>query len=122
MTYQKSASQMPPAYWDCPGWCPEERAAKETPCRQCPAEAQEREMLRELEHTLDERVGPRWRDWGLEGLMRHVYETAHISEGDPSGWTVTAAKMVGIYKGQQARIQRIDDWNRRQAQKGRANG
>ena len=79
-------------------------------------------MERELEYSLDERVGPEWKRWGTENLLSHVYETAYIAEGDQSEWTVTTAKMVGIYKSQQNRIQRIEDWNRRQSQKGRANG
>lgn len=124
MTYQKASADLPPAYYDCPGWCPENRESRETPCGQCPVEAQEREMLGELEATLDERLGERWKEWSIDSLLAHVYKVSYLADKPDDMWTATTARLVGIYKGQQNRLERIDDYNRRQAvkQKNSRNG
>ena len=107
----------PPAYWDCPKWCPEQKERRSKPCEACPGEAQERDMERELESTLEERLGDAWRPWGIPGLLRTVYEVGSLVETDDSEWTVTTARLVGIYRSEQSRQRRVDDYNRRQAQR-----
>lgn len=79
-------------------------------------------MEEELQKLLDERVGEGWRRWGVQGLLRHVYEVAYLAEGDQDTWTTTTARLVGIYKSEQNRIRRVEDWNREQARKRRADG
>lgn len=81
-------------------------------------------MERELEAALDERVGPEWKKWGRDVLMETVYKVSYLAaEGaDESSWTVTTTRLANIYKSQQNRIERIDDYNRRQAMKQRRDG
>lgn len=79
-------------------------------------------MGEELESVLEERLGEKRRQWGVEGLLKTVYETAYLSETDDSSWTVTTARLVNIYKSEQARQRRVEDFNRRQAQRQRAAG
>jgi hypothetical protein len=74
-------------------------------------------MRSEIEQTLDERVGDHWKRWGIDNLLRHVYETGYLLEANPETFTVMTAKLVNIYKGQQNRIRRIEDYNREQASK-----
>lgn len=95
---------------------------KETHCNQCPAKAQEQEMEQELEKLLDERVGEHWKKWGRENLLDHVYRVSWLSESPSDEWTTTTARLVGIFKGQQNRVERTAEYNRRQAAKERRNG
>jgi hypothetical protein len=79
-------------------------------------------MDADLESTLDERLGDRWREWGKDSLLEHVYKVSYLADTPEDSWTVTTAKLVQIYKGQQNRLERIDDYNRRQAALQRKNG
>lgn len=117
IAYQNASLDLPPSYYDCPSWCPEKREKCEDFCNQCPVKAQEDEMKSELEESLDERVGEHWRKWGIDNLLKHVYEVSYLAEGNPDNWTVTTARLVNIYKGQQNRIKRIEDYNREQSRK-----
>lgn len=120
MTYQRLSDETPPAYWDCPKWCPEQKERRESPCEACPTADQDREMKRELEQNLTERLGDAWRPWGVDGLLRTVYEIGYLAETDDSEWTVTTARLVNIYRSEQSRQRRVDDYNRRQAQRQRS--
>lgn len=122
MTYQKASADLPPAYWDCPGWCPERKQRLQDTCPQCPVGAQEREMEEELEAALDERVGDAWREWGRDNLLEHVYKVSYLADAPDDSWTATTARLVQIFKGQQSRLERIDEYNRRQAALQRKNG
>jgi hypothetical protein len=74
-------------------------------------------MREEMEQTLSERVGEVWKKWGIDNLLRQVYEIGYLAEGSDSEFTTTTHRLVTIYKGQQARIRRIEDYNRDQASK-----
>ena len=117
LAYQSAAQDLPPSYYDCPVWCPEKKERCEDFCEQCPVKERDDEMRQEMEQTLDERVGEPWKRWGIENLLKQVYEIGYLSEDDVSTFTTTTNRLVTIYKGQQARIRRIDDYNREQARK-----
>lgn len=117
MTYQSDSIDLPPSFYDCPGWCPEKKEQAFDYCETCPVGHNEREMKSEIEGLLDERVGPRWKDYGLDGLLRTIYEVGYIATQDPKEWTVTTARLVGIYKAEQSRQERVRDYNQRQAMK-----
>lgn len=79
-------------------------------------------MEQELEKLLDERVGPAWKKWGRENLLEHVYRVSMLAETPQDEWTTTTARLVSIFKGQQNRLERVDEYNRRQARKNRTDG
>jgi hypothetical protein len=76
-------------------------------------------MRDDAEQALDERVGEHWRKWGIDNLFKQVYEISYLAEGDDADFTTTTHRLVTIYKGQQARIRRVEEYNRDQANKKR---
>lgn len=119
LTYQVSAQDLPPSYYDCPVWCPETRSKCEDFCNQCPIKSREEEMRDDMTQMLDERLGDSWKKWGIDNLLKQVYEVSYLAEGSDADFTTTTHRLVTIYKGQQARIRRIEDYNRDQASKKR---
>jgi hypothetical protein len=98
-------------------WCPEKKERCEDFCEQCPVKERDEEMRQEMEQTLVERIGDSWKRWGIDNLLKQVYEVGYLAEGNPDEFTTTTNRLVTIYKGQQARIRRIEDYNREQARK-----
>lgn len=110
---------MPPSYYDCPKYCPEQKQQLITCCAACPVLEQEKTFRQETENALNEALGENWHAWSIPTLLADVTDAFYLSESNPETWTTTTARLVGIVKTEQARLRRIEEFNRDQARKAR---
>jgi hypothetical protein len=108
---ENDSTGIPPKYYDCAaGFCGDHQKRLPEPCRQCPVEASRLEFEKETVRELDKRVGDGWKEFGLEDLVRTVYQVSGLEIDDRT--TYQAARLIRIFKNEESRRQRADGYNR----------
>jgi hypothetical protein len=97
-------------------------------CDECPVTEANREFKESAAALLAKRVF-KGKDssleyrWSLDSLIRTVEQIAGFAAdagetGTGENWTVVTARLVSIFRHEQYKARRIDDWNREQEREG----
>jgi hypothetical protein len=117
---QRELEKLDPDYDDCPLYCHDDELRPADSCAECPV-TQANEAFREsCAELLKRRVFKEGESaWSLDTLVRSVEQVACLAvaageTGQHESWTTTSTRLVAIFRHEQFKARRIDDWNREQ--------
>jgi len=117
--FARSLGELEPSFSDCPSLCPDdiENTRDGRYCETCPRYEAEIEFKEQCEHYLQERTGDQWRKYGFKNLLNAVLDVRDLKGLPRNKLTAITGDLLNILESERGKMERIDEWNRRQKAK-----
>lgn len=113
--YGRILGNIEPKFDDCGSVCGQtEKPAKDF-CAGCPVKKAQDNFKKGTIKFLEQRLKGKWQKYGYENLLQTVSDVSDLSENlHRDRWTLMTERLIGILKSERMKVDRVDEFNRRE--------